>query len=202
MTPEQAQELLWEHAPEKDAWPLHCIQVSRVARTLAENLTAQGHPVDPDQAEVEGLLHDIGRSLTHGPMHGWSGWVLLRSLGHEDSARGCLSHWLKGRTPEEVAAGQGLSEDFTQKVFTYLKPREWTLADSVISVADSSVMHTTIVPLEKRHAELLQRYGNSNWLRRAAALADSHSAQIGEALAQPTLQVLAHLHGNTLQNRP
>ena len=198
MTPNQAQELLDRHAPPGEQWPLHCRQVARVAVALADAAQARGHAVDRPGLEVQALLHDIGRSRTHGPMHGWSGFVLLRSLGHAAHGRGCLTHWLKGRTARELAEQTDLSSAFVDQVYASLDPGHWTLQDSLMSIADSSVRHTTIVPLADRHDDLLHRYGDSPWIRRTIELGEQQADEVGDLLGVAVDEVLAPLHGHRL----
>jgi len=198
MTAARALQILHDHAPAGEPWPLHCQQVAKVAGVLADALADAGHPIDPDLVRAEGLLHDIGRAQTHGPLHGWSGFTLLRALGHTDLARGCLTHWLKGREPHELHADGTLSKEFVDRVFAHLVPQEWSLADSVISLADSSVQHTTIVPWQERHADLIVRYGDSPWIRRTEELAGQHSEHIATALGFPAETLIAPHYGDTL----
>jgi uncharacterized protein len=56
----------------------HCRRVSQLAVSLAEQLT---QPVDRELVRVGGLLHDIGRSRTHGIEHAIAGVEVGRSLG-------------------------------------------------------------------------------------------------------------------------
>ncbi len=193
----QAQALLRQHANPKDAWVGHCHQVAKVARCLGTALLQAGADFDLDLLEVRALLHDIGRSKTHGPLHGWSGFCLLQAAGHAAEGRGCLTHWLKGRSLEEVAANEHWQPSLAHKAFAALDPPQWELADSVLSVADSSVQHTTIVPMAQRHQDLLARYGSSPWLQRAAELAESHAAELEECLGFPLDQLLHPLFGDT-----
>jgi len=198
--PTKAREILAEYAPSGESWPRHCQQAGRVAARLCQALT-EANPefnLDCELIESQALLHDIGRCKTHGPLHGWSGYVMLRELGHHAAARGCLTHWIKGRTRNEVLAADFVKDDFVEKVFAELGEFDWSLADSIVSIADSSVAHTTIVPINDRHDELIKRYGDSTWMRRAAELAQQHAQHIEQHLDQPVFSVLSDLFGNTL----
>lgn len=199
LAPAAALAFLDRHTRPGESWPLHCRQVARVARTLGEALAARGARVDPGLLEVQALLHDVGRSLTHGPLHGWTGFVLTRSHGHALEGRGCLVHWLKGRAPEELHDGR-LTPGFIRRAFAVFEQEPWNLQDSVVSLADSCVKNTTIVTLRERHADLLARYGDSRWMRRAAELAEQHAAEIGAALGSPAEDLLAPLHGDRLDH--
>lgn len=194
--PEQARALLDRHSPDGERWPLHCRQVAKVARALATGLGAQR--VDADLAEAQALLHDIGRSRTHGPLHGWTGFVLVRAQGFPRAGRGCLTHWLKGREPAELIGAGRLKPGFVARAFAELDAEPWSLQDSVLSLADSCVRDTTIVPLDERHGDLLRRYGDSRWLRRAWELARRHADEVAAGLGCAVEEFLAPLHGDRL----
>lgn len=191
-----ARALLDRHSPEGEAWPLHCRQVAKVARTLAD--AAGADAVDAELVESQALLHDIGRSRTHGPLHGWTGFVLVRAHGYPREARGCLTHWLKGRAPEELAGAGRLTPGFIARAFAAYDEEPWSLADSIMSLADSCVMNTTIVTLDERHDDLLRRYGDSRWMRRAWELARHHAEEVAAALGSRVEGILAPLHGDRL----
>lgn len=191
--------LLDRHSPPGESWPLHCRQVAKVARRLAD--AADAAAVDADLVEAQALLHDIGRSRTHGPLHGWTGFVLVRAHGFPREGRGCLTHWLKGRAPHELAGAGRLTPGFIERAFAAFEVEPWSLADSIVSLADSCVMNTTIVTLDERHADLLARYGESRWMRRAWELARQHADEVAAALGSRVEDVLAPLHGDRLDPR-
>lgn len=198
LTPQQAEQTLLEHSPPGELWPLHCRQVAKVAARVAKELEKRGCQVSADEVEAQALVHDIGRSKTHGPMHGWSGFTLLRALGQEETGRGCITHWLKGRAPEDLLASNHFSPAFVKRIFAALNPPEWCLGDSVLSFADSCVMHTTIVSLAERHEDLLVRYGDSPWMNQARTLAEAHENELSLALDFPVEDLVSPLHGDKL----
>ncbi len=200
LTPKEALNLLDQHAPPGEEWPLHCRQVAKVAVTVATALPDTAPEFSQEELQTQALLHDIGRSKTHGPMHGWSGFTLLRSLGHADAGRGCLTHWLKGRTPEDLLATGHFEEKWIAQVFSSLQPPEWTLTDTLLSFADSCVKHTTIVPLAERHADLFARYGESIWMTRAQQLAQGHADALSDLFQHDVEDILRPLHGDTLKH--
>ena len=59
----------------------HCIQVSMKAKELAERLQRSGHEVDVNLCTVGGLLHDLGRVITHSIHHAVEGAELIRRQG-------------------------------------------------------------------------------------------------------------------------
>ena len=193
--------LLERYAPPDAAWKRHCLQVAKVCDRLTAALHDADCAIDADTLHVQALLHDIGRARTHGPFHGWTGFVLLRAKGLPDAGRGCLSHWLKGRDPEEVLAAPVFRPHIVTQAYAALGgPGGWTLADSVLSVADSSVQHTTIVSVRSRHRDLIARYGDSRWLQRAEELAHQHADQVAAALGFPVEQLLEPLYGDRLDH--
>ena len=100
-----------------ESWPQHCRQVARVASRLATALNENGAELDAGLCERQALLHDIGRSKTHGPLHGWSGFTILRGMGHPAEARGCLAHWTKGRGRKELEVVPIWKPSFVVRVF-------------------------------------------------------------------------------------
>lgn len=193
--------LLDRHAPADAAWKRHCLQVAKVTDRISDALSEAGAAVDPDGLHVQALLHDVGRARTHGPFHGWTGYVLLRAEGVPEAGRGCLTHWLKGRDPEEVLEAPPFREHIVAQAYEALGgPEGWTLSDSVLSVADSSVRHTTIVSVRSRHRDLIERYGDSRWLRRAEELAHRHADDVAAALGFPVEELIAPLYGDRLDD--
>lgn len=188
--------LLLEHGSPREPWVEHCHQVAKVAHHVGAALLQAGADFDLELLEVRALLHDIGRTKTHGALHGWSGYVLLKNEGFAREGRGCLTHWLKGRAIEEVRDNPIWEPSLAEKAYAALDPPEWELADSVMSVADSCVQHTSVVPMHQRHRDLNERYGESVWLTRAAELAESQAAEIEEILGFSLDVLLAPLHGN------
>jgi putative nucleotidyltransferase with HDIG domain len=78
MTEADAQRLLASHVPLDDTWGAHSVAVSQAAGRIAEALQAAGTTVDPALARTGGLLHDIGRSMTHHISdHAWVGYERL-----------------------------------------------------------------------------------------------------------------------------
>jgi uncharacterized protein len=178
-----------------ESWPQHCRQVARVASRLATALNENGAELDAGLCERQALLHDIGRSKTHGPLHGWSGFTILRGMGHPAEARGCLAHWTKGRGREELEVVPIWKPSFVVRVFEIFDKQPWDIYDSVVSVADSSVRHTEIVSIECRHQDLFDRYGDSIWMRRAAELAHIHATELSDILKSPVAELLSPLYG-------
>lgn len=194
LTLQDARCLLLEHGAPTEAWVEHCHQVAKVAHHIGAALIQTGADFDLELLEVRALLHDIGRTKTHGALHGWSGYRLLHAQGYAQEGRGCLTHWLKGRSQEEVAENPIWEPSLAARAFAALDPSAWELADSVLSVADSCVQHTAVVPMAQRHRDLNDRYGESVWLSRAMELAESHAADIEEALGFPLDDLLAPLY--------
>ena len=99
-----------------------------------------------------------------------------------------------------MAQNPSFSASFIQKVYAALDPPEWDIEDSILSIADSSVMHTTIVSLKTRHADLESRYGKSAWITRTKDLAFSQESSLSEVLGHPVEDIVKHLHGHSLDD--
>lgn len=174
----QAAQLLNFFAPGEPAFVQHSRVVAGVATKIAHALAESKSDIDTDRIRVRALLHDLGRSKTHGNYHGWVGYAMLRHRGLAEYGRGCVTHWLRGLSMEEVLNMSGARPKFISRVFEELELPRLLVDDIIVSVADFSVAHTTIVSLEARESDLTARYGDSRWLRRNGELAREHRLQI------------------------
>ena len=149
MTEAEARQLLASHIPLDDTWGAHSVAVSRAAGRIAEALRAAGAPVDPALARTGGLLHDIGRSVTHHfSGHAWAGYERLLRDGEPTLARFCVAHQLGGLLPEEAAIIGWPACDY--------RPRSWE--EKAVTIADGLAKGEWIVPLADRCAEVRARY--------------------------------------------
>lgn len=149
MTEAEAQQLLASHVPLDDTWGAHSVAVSQAAGRIAEALQTQGETVDSVLARTGGLLHDIGRSVTHHISdHAWAGYERLLRDGEPVLARFCVAHQLGGLRPEEAVLIGWPSEDY--------RPRTWE--EKAVTIADGLAKGGRIVLLADRCAEVRARY--------------------------------------------
>jgi len=157
---EEAISLLDKHSSAESSWRDHCLQVSSAARRLAEIIASRGFAVDPERAEVLGLLHDLGRSKGHTLRHGIEGYLLAREEGLHDEARICLVHVLKGRSLRDaVALGMLTEQERSGLLKNGWKPGHLSLEEKLAIVADALISDTGLVPTEQKYANARRRYG-------------------------------------------
>ena len=122
----------------------HSRQVMRVALAVTDHLKA-GVSVNKQLVMAAALLHDITktRSLKTREKHAASGGALLRDLGFPLVA--------------EIVEQHVIIRD--------LNPEGEIEEKEIVYYADKRVMHDTIVSLEERVEDLIQRYGKKEEIR-------------------------------------
>jgi uncharacterized protein len=190
---EDASKFLGRLAPGEPAFVQHSRVVADVAERIARALAEGRQGIDIERIRVNALLHDLGRARTHGNYHGWVGYAMLRHRGLAHAGRGCVTHWLRGLDYEQILTLSSIRPRFLRRVFEELDLPALAIEDHVVSVADFSVAHTAIVSLEEREADLVQRYGDSRWLRRNAAVAREHRDLLERAMGRPLTDVVPEI---------
>ena len=105
----------------------HCINVSKIAQRIAKEVKKSGHDIDLELVEIGALLHDIGRSRTHGIMHGTQGGEIARELGLPSTLVNIIERHIGAGIPIEEARELGLPEG------NYIPE---TLEEKIVSYAD------------------------------------------------------------------
>lgn len=140
----------------------HCVKVSQVACKIGSDLIQKGHGLDMDIIRAGALLHDIAKikALKLGGDHAEIGARILEAQGYERIARIVRHHVY---LPRPVEKQRHLSEEL------------------VVNYADKRVMHTKVVGLEERFADLVARYGtNKDAMRKINEL--YHQARLMEQM--------------------
>lgn len=110
----------------------HCRAVSEKAVAVAKK-AQKDHDIDLNVVEIGGLLHDIGRAVTHGIDHGVVGARILQERGvNGDLQKMCERHVCAG-IPRAVAEAVGLP------------PRDFvpvTMEEKIVCHADNLTGHT------------------------------------------------------------
>jgi len=153
----QAQEYLNE-AQERNPgpWVAHSIQVAEAAQRIA-----QAHPkIDPENAYILGLLHDIGRREgIAGMRHVMDGYYFLTNEGYPDAARISLTHSYPlpdinaGSSPWDGSVGE------RRFVAEYLAKIKYNPYDRLIQLGDAICLPSGPVLMEKRLLDVTMRYG-------------------------------------------
>jgi len=135
----------------------HCTTVAKLARDLAGKLNRKNPEfnIDEDFVYIAGLLHDIGRSVSHGIDHGVIGARIIRTFMGDDDlakrfARVCETHIGAGISPEE-AEGLGLpAGDYIPQ----------TIEEKLIAYADNMVEGDRVRDPEWAEERFRERFGN------------------------------------------
>ncbi len=174
-----------------DSWRKHSEKTSRVAQELAHEIAARRPrlPLDPEWIGTAALLHDIGRSRSHGTWHSLEGFRLLEEMQLEHLAKPCISHWLKGRPRSELEKEPFFTTDLLNELFGGLDLESITLSEKIIALSDSLVMHDRIVTIETRYREALNRYGDSSWMRENREISLRFLGELNALLDRPVYSI-------------
>lgn len=120
----------------------HCFMVQAVAWELGHALTHAGLPLNLPLIVAGALLHDLGKTpcLGTGEDHARFGAEILAARGYPEVARVVAQHV---HLEEHPTCDRPLSEA------------------AVVNYADKRVLHTRVVPLAERFADLKRRYGRT-----------------------------------------
>ncbi len=141
----------------------HCMKVSEVAVEMAGEIEKRGHSVDIELVRIGALLHDIGRSKTHGIRHAAEGADIAGKLGLEHGLISIIErHIGAGVTPEE-AKEYGLPER------NYLPV---TLEEKIVAHADNLVKGKHRISLEERIEHMKKKQMNEDTIQRIIKLAE------------------------------
>jgi uncharacterized protein (TIGR00295 family) len=153
-SPEKCLALLKENGCSDDVIR-HCKAVRDVAVKIAKRIHA-----DVKLVEAAALLHDIGRSKTHGILHGVEGAKIAKKLNLPEKIVNIIERHLGAGMPLEVAKQLGLPpKDYTPN----------TLEEKIVCHADNLVDNCQRQPIE-REVERALREGHKEYAKRLVSL--------------------------------
>jgi uncharacterized protein len=128
----------------------HSINVANKAVEIANNITKAR--VNTRLVEIGGLLHDIGRSVTHGFEHALIGGRILRERGlPKELARICETHILGGLDKEDAKKVGLPGKDYLPE----------TLEEKIVCLADKHMTGNHEVSIEERFQKWFTKYGKT-----------------------------------------
>jgi uncharacterized protein len=131
----------------------HCKAVSNLAIKLAILCKKKGINVDLELVEIGSLLHDIGRSKTHGLTHAVVGVEIAKSLNLDDSIVSIIERHIGGGIDHVEAKNLGLP------IKDYFPI---TLEEKIVAYADKLVAGCTVVPLERTIKQFSRKLGENH----------------------------------------
>ena len=149
----------------------HSLKVSEKALELAEKITKDN--INLDLVEIGALLHDVGRSKTHGFKHGIIGGKILRERGFpKELARICETHILGGLDKDDTNNVGLPQKDYLPQ----------TLEEKIICLADKLIAGTKEVSIEQRFEKWFSKYGKTEILIKSKERVQSIQEEIASLI--------------------
>ncbi|CAB3287538.1 HD domain-containing protein [Methanocaldococcus lauensis] len=131
----------------------HCLAVSEYAYELSLAIKNNGYSVDVELVRLGGLLHDIGRSKTHGIEHGVVGANILRIYGFDERIALIAERHIGAGITKEEAIKLGLPPK------NYLPI---TLEEKIVAHADNLIFGTKRVEIDDVIKKFEKRVGKNH----------------------------------------
>jgi uncharacterized protein len=129
----------------------HCKIVSMLATEMAEECIKKGLTVDQRLVEIGSLLHDIGRSETHGVEHGVRGGAIAKSLGLPEAlVKIIVRHVGAGISPDEARELRFPEGDYVPS----------TLEEKIVAYADKLVEGNKRIDIGKTVRKFSEELGS------------------------------------------
>jgi uncharacterized protein (TIGR00295 family) len=144
------------------------INHSKAVRDVAVRIAKKAH-ANIELVEAGALLHDIGRSKTHGILHGVEGAKIAQQFGLPESIVNIIERHLGAGIPHDEAPALGLpAKDYVPL----------TLEEKIVAHADNLIDNDRIHPIQKEVEKALQK-GHVKHAKRLMALHQELSALCG-----------------------
>ncbi len=144
---EQAIELLCKnHCPPQVI--RHCVAVAGLAVETAGKLEEKGYKIDIPLVEAGALLHDLGRSKTHGVDHSLVGAQIAQNMGLPEPVINIIKRHVGAGITAQEAAKFGWPRDI-------YAPQ--TLEEKVVCYADKLIDRSKRAPIELEIARLQKK---------------------------------------------
>jgi len=153
----------------------HCKTVGGFAREIAikisESAAKGGHHVDIDidAVFIGGLLHDLGRSKTHGIRHAVEGAAIAVENGLDDKLVRIIERHIGAGIPMDEASDLGLPEKDYMPV---------TIEEKIVAHADNLVFGDNIGTVEELIINLKTKNFDEKVIRRFIGLNDEIKAML------------------------
>lgn len=149
----------------------HCKAVAKYAREIAINIREKGDliNIDIDAVFVGALLHDIGRSKTHGIGHAVAGARIAMDNGLDDKIVKIIERHIGAGIPKEEASGLGLPEK------DYLPV---TIEEKIVAHADNLISDNKIGTMDELILNLRRKKMDERTIRRFIDLNNEISAMM------------------------
>lgn len=147
-------------------WDEHCRYVGRAARAIAERIPE----LDPEKAQVLGMLHDIGRRFgSTGNLHIADGYDFMMELGYPEVARICLTHSFPFQDIDSCFGSWNVDPErdgnsARKRMGELLSQITYDRYDRLIQLCDALAMGTGFCLLEKRWVDVAMRYGPNQYM--------------------------------------
>lgn len=132
----------------------HCIAVATYARRLAKNILDCSVTkddfieIDIDALYIGALLHDIGRSKTHGLRHAVEGAAIALENGLDEKIVNIIERHIGGGIPGEEALFHGLPEKDYMPV---------SIEEKIVAHADNLICGSKVCTLDDIVSRLRQK---------------------------------------------
>jgi len=134
----------------------HSLKVADKALEIAYEIKKA--EVNLDLVEIGALLHDIGRSQTHGFKHAIIGGNILREKGYPSNlSRICETHILGGLDKEDARYLNLPERDYLPE----------SIEEKIICLADKHTAGTKEVTIEQRFQKWFNKYGKTKILMKS-----------------------------------
>jgi len=136
----------------------HSIAVANKALEIAQKLNNNGVTLNIQLVEIGALLHDIGRSKTHGWLHAIEGGEIIREIGlPEEVSRIAETHILGGLSKKDAQI-LGLP------VNRYMPE---TIEEKIVCYADKLTKGPHYISVDERFNIWIEEYGKTPILKNA-----------------------------------
>lgn len=127
----------------------HIQTVSEKAVEIAKKISQNNNEVNSELVKVGALLHDIGRSKTHGISHGIEGAKILRERGLEEFTGFAENHLGAGIDSKEAKKLELPPKDYLPK----------SLEEKIVTYADNLVRKDKLISYQEARQELREELG-------------------------------------------
>ena len=174
------------------------VEHSRHTAIAAHNIAARHPRLDPDDAYILGLLHDIGRRFGRTAMrHVLDGYLYLESLGYPDAARISLTHSFPIQNAMACAGAWDCTPEELAFVTYSLQQAIYTEYDHLIMICDSITLPGGFCLMEKRLVDVALRHGFNDWTIRKWKAYFSLKQQLEDEIGLSIYDVLPGVVENT-----